>query len=387
MINQTNDISENYGAQQLTCPKCGGTFAFGKNNRPKRCFLCTTDLSSSAVDGAQINPSQFKGNLVRNKITRQQMDEAIGDWLITGDYTPDDILANSTFLDAFLVYFPLYVYSSSYEGTWTAQSGFDRQETYTETVGDSYTDHKGNVVGGSHQEQRTRTVTDWKPSSGTIKGVYEVTGSATKLQLIPTSHKFIEAAGRTNLQPIQDANLEEAVFEAFELSANDVWEKRGKENARASITQAIAKYIPGNYWKNLQWKLTYGDQRRSQIYLPYWIARYIYNGTNYFVFVDGQRVSRVWGGKPETNDRKRTAEILSLGPGILGIAIALILIFRVARLPDASNFFAAFFIAIGVVSLLFFLGSKAKKMYLARTLARRQASLQSRKQNNPTLFS
>lgn len=87
------------------------------------------------------------------------------------DYVADDIFENLNFDESQSAFTLVAVFGGSITYHWTASSGFDREEKYTEYV------EKTEVVNGDvrtykEPETKTRIVTDWRPSSGTVSDYY-----------------------------------------------------------------------------------------------------------------------------------------------------------------------------------------------------------------------
>lgn len=87
------------------------------------------------------------------------------------DYVADDIFENFNFDETKNTFTLVAVFGGPITYHWTASSGFDREETYTEYVEKTEVIN-GNVRTYKEPETKTRIVTDWRPSSGTVSDYY-----------------------------------------------------------------------------------------------------------------------------------------------------------------------------------------------------------------------
>ena len=89
--------------------------------------------------------------------------------MATGDYTPDELIEEATITKKERLYVPAYVYHGNYVANWTASFGYDRREEYTV--------HKKKYDSDTRKTYttpttKTKTVTDWRPVSGTDTGIF-----------------------------------------------------------------------------------------------------------------------------------------------------------------------------------------------------------------------
>lgn len=88
------------------------------------------------------------------------------------DYVADDIFENLTFDESQSTFALVAVFGGPITYHWTASSGFDREEKYTEYVEKTEVLKNGDIRRYKEPETRTRIVTDWHPSSGTVSDYY-----------------------------------------------------------------------------------------------------------------------------------------------------------------------------------------------------------------------
>lgn len=88
------------------------------------------------------------------------------------DYVADDIFENLNFDESQSAFTLVAVFGGPITYHWTASSGFDREETYTEYVEKTEVLKNGDIRRYKEPETRTRIVTDWRPSSGTVSDYY-----------------------------------------------------------------------------------------------------------------------------------------------------------------------------------------------------------------------
>ena len=119
-------------------------------------------------------------------IGKEEYQKEVLKFLSEGDYTPDDILSSSIFESVTGSYIPMWFYSGRYDGNWSASSGYYRTERYMGR------DSNGKLV------EKSRTVTDWRPSNGQGQGEYSVFGFAGDHESIQPT--IADYAHETNFQ-------------------------------------------------------------------------------------------------------------------------------------------------------------------------------------------
>jgi hypothetical protein len=145
---------------QIQCPACGAPIQHAPGHAIATCPFCENTLAMVYEDakGRAVEFDSTEFWYAPFKISKQHFERLLLQWLIAGDYTPDDVLRHAMVRDHAGIYAPFYSFTGFYTATWTASAGFDRTETYVDT---SRTYKDGKWV--DEHETKTRTVTDWRP--------------------------------------------------------------------------------------------------------------------------------------------------------------------------------------------------------------------------------
>ena len=88
------------------------------------------------------------------------------------NYVADDIFDDFTFDETQNAFTSVAVFGGPITYHWTASSGFDREEKYTEYVEKTEVLKNGEIRTYKEPVTKTRIVTDWRPSSGTVSDYY-----------------------------------------------------------------------------------------------------------------------------------------------------------------------------------------------------------------------
>lgn len=183
--------------KQLTCEMCGSTDLIKQDgvfvcqscgckysvDEAKRMIKDISKEVKSATKAVSEVADAFKDltdNLVEanNEIFKfspqKGIDEAqyyVLEHLRDADYVADDIFDNLQFHESRNAYALIAVFGGPITYHWTASSGYDREETYTEYVEKSETIN-GQTRYYKEPVTKTRIVTDWRPASGTVSKYY-----------------------------------------------------------------------------------------------------------------------------------------------------------------------------------------------------------------------
>jgi hypothetical protein len=256
--------------KEIKCPNCAGEVQFDPSMQLSVCIHCGSkfeieqpkDIMAIAPDG-----------IVPFNLTLEQARNIFLNWLIQGNYTPDDILAQYSLKTFSGIYLPFHLFGKlSYRANWSASCGYDRQESYTDHEtryrDESYTEYEMNFANGRkepvtkyrsvpYQEAvtRTRTVTDWRPSSGSI------TGSYAKQSLIFAGSKQVQVASFCESSPCAKDSIKTFHtgyilgfgLEPFMLPEKTAYESRVKKDLNKQIDKDVSRDIPGDRQRDISW--------------------------------------------------------------------------------------------------------------------------------------
>ncbi|MFK7979268.1 MAG: hypothetical protein AB8G86_04765 [Saprospiraceae bacterium] len=243
----------------------------------------------------------MKGNyLIKNKVSEENFEATVYDWLADGDYTPDDIIEN-IITEHNLMYFPAHFYYSNYKGEVSASLGYMHEESYW-----TYNPET------KRKEKRTRTVTTWQPYSQNVNsyiGVLIYAGESRFDFLRP----FIEDTGwgKNDLIKVDDDTDRYQNFKKkYKKNLLDTWNEIGINESHRKATNEIKSNFPSNIISNFKANLNFKIDHNFSVLVPFWVFMYDYKGKKYYVSVDGNNPHKIDGVKPENKARKYTVKAI-----------------------------------------------------------------------------
>lgn len=289
-------MEEKIYLKKISCSNCGAELIFDPGTQMVNCNFCGSKFEiENAVDEEVIVPD----SILPFKITKEMYYQALLSWLSQGDYTPDDILTSSIFEQINGLYLPMYIYEGRYHGNWSASSGYNREVDYTE-----WDEYQKKMV------KKTKTITDWRPSSGQFSGTFKTMVYAGHYKGIKSEIIDFAQSGSINSNSLKDYDLKYLLnfnFIEFTLNENSVWKSTGIHKAYAIAYKDLIHRIPGDCFKDLSEDTSYNLKSSVNVYVPYWIVYYKYAEKEFYVCMDGTNSSRIDGKKPVDEKTKSEA--------------------------------------------------------------------------------
>ncbi|MDR2366930.1 MAG: hypothetical protein LBF58_02285 [Deltaproteobacteria bacterium] len=153
----------------ISCPGCGAEVELQPGLPAVTCPYCENRIPLVAPREEAPLTVEF---MIPVGADRAALTSLAHTLMIAPDDVPDDILDGSKIEEATFCYVPCFMGQGKFDCHWSATFGFDRKEPYT--------DYVSKIEGGGRSRMvpvtRYRTVTDWRPASGS--------GSARFLRLI-----------------------------------------------------------------------------------------------------------------------------------------------------------------------------------------------------------
>jgi hypothetical protein len=298
--------------------------------------------------------------IISFKVSKEQFQNKILNWLVDGNYTPDDILYKANFQETLGIYLPFYHFSVNYRGYWNADIKHYRTETYTDW--EDYYD--GNRT-RRRPVTKTKQVGYWVTTSGQFSGNFTGLGIAS-VKLPETLASFCEnsALNQVEIKNIDEKYVTGFLFEHCAIPSDNILESRLMEKLNKSINEKVDDMIPVNTLipslgkQNVRWQIdnTAGNIITKQIYLPYWFVTYSYNGKFYQCIIDGQNSDRIEGNKPIDEEKKKKVRSffypLIISSALYFIAIWLMLI--LANLDKVSFTICGYIGLFGLIPSIVF---------------------------------
>jgi hypothetical protein len=232
--------------------------------------------------------------VIRNKTPEKDLNKIIYNWLIDGEYTPDDILESEITIRE-LLYLPLIYYAKKYSGSCSASLGYERREDYYDWDAIA----KRNV-------RKTRTVIDWHPYSQNVTGetfVLIYAGNDT----FKVHENFLEKMkwNREDMILAETTTFESFLSDnVYLISIEEGWSRKGYSKSLLNAQIDVGFKLPSQRVNNLNLQIEFQDISSYKIIAPYWLINYEYKKKTYFILMDCSSTERTIGGRPEDKERR-----------------------------------------------------------------------------------
>lgn len=287
-------MSKDINLKKIGCSNCGAELLFDPGTQMSNCNFCG---SSFEITNADEDSVLVPDGILPFSVISEEYNKKALEWLSEGDYTPDDILGGSQFSTSNGLYLPMFFFTGKYSGNWSASSGYERREYYTEW---SETSKK--------YVEKSRTVTDWRPSSGSVAGSYSILSYAGNSENIDESIAIY--AHGTSFKRGEVKSYDIKFTQGFSLleykkDEYDAWDKYGFSQLELITELDAKKRVPGDKHKDFYCDVSKSDDNFIRVYVPFWITYYKYKNKKYHVHMDGSSISRIEGKKPVDENRKK----------------------------------------------------------------------------------
>ena len=280
--------------KKLTCTNCHADIVYNADTQIPKCSFCGCRLENN---NSTIDKFDTADYILPFNVSKERSRYYMMKWLAQGDYTPIDMMDASLFDDLNGVFLPTYLFSGMYGGNWSASSGYYESQTYSEWNPKT----ERNV-------SKSRTVTDWTPSSGEYGGGYSIYGLA-----INTTNPEIEACinqtdfDQDDLKTFKARRIEGYGVVEYTITEKNIWTVKGKEELSKIVEEDVASRIPGDKYADVNFDLEY-DRESHKVYLPFWTLLYKRDGLAYYFCMDGTNPLNVKGIYPVDKKLKNKAE-------------------------------------------------------------------------------
>lgn len=174
-----NDLIKQDGV--FVCQNCGTKYTVEEAKKMMKEVVEKVESATDAVKEAtdffkeHIDGLKEKNNELFTLFPTKGIEESqyyVLEHLRDTDYVADDIFDDFTFDETQNAFTSVAVFGGPITYHWTASSGFDREEKYTEYVEKTEVLKNGEIRTYKEPVTKTRIVTDWRPSSGTVSDYY-----------------------------------------------------------------------------------------------------------------------------------------------------------------------------------------------------------------------
>ncbi len=287
---------------KMKCRGCGSSLEYSAKDQSSKCPYCgTVTVIPVAEDELPDNPSA----ILPLTVELTELTDAVYEHLASGDMTPDQLLEHATFTKKERFYTPAYGFRGDFEAKWTASFGYNRREEYT-----AYETRTENGQSYRVPVTKTRTVTDWRPVSGTDTGAFAVLAYAGK-QLLETTTgavSLVEKQPDGEVVPFNPSYTTGIPVEPYAASADDAYRDRADSQVNQIIDRSVHQHAQGDRQKDWHWTATINKDSFTML-VPLCHAVYEYQGASYHVWLSGTNASRLAADQlPVDVNRKRAVK-------------------------------------------------------------------------------
>ncbi len=293
-----------------SCSNCGASLKFQPGTLALKCTHCGTENEiPNAVVSLAVEPEYIVPLAVDEKVLKRTAQT----FMSTGNLTPDDLLDAAKFTKLDLFYVPAYLFRGSYEATWTASFGFDRQEHYTDYENRWDSNLKMNV---RTAVAKTKTVTDWRPVNGTDMGEFALSAYAGTKQPAAVA-SLVEGMSWSDAKSFDVSFLVGFRAEEIEKSDRDVYSESVDSRVNTVIDNGVRTHAQGDRQRDWNWKANISKTATSY-FLPVGWVKYEYDGKEYNFWVDGIDPSNHLGDELPVDSKRKNALIFGYAPAAAG---------------------------------------------------------------------
>ena len=359
------------------CPNCGSPVIFNIEKQEFSCDYCHSAFSTEAENAIEVLTFEAD-ELIPFQVSEGLAKKRFLEWLIVGESIPTDVIDKIRDIHLEQLYVPYMGVKIAYDGSWSADIGYTRSETYTDF--ESKKDSNGHQY--SEPVKKTRVVTDWSHSADIFSG--KASKGYMVSEEMPTAvEEFFKKVGHlafsSNKKPYDDHYT--ANTRQFKISS----EKVSKATSEARIDGKLAaektmiSLLPGDEHKNEQITRLNCTLAPKYIYIPFWKISYNYENTEYSVIITAtnKEKSEIEGTKPVHQDNLMKGNKMKTKAYIsILVSIVSFVIYSYGGLSGSIN---------GIFALLFFVGLIAWLFYVIKRFRFRlknKASLKNNLRNN-----
>ena len=294
------------------CNSCGAEIVFEAGKQSLICSFCG---AVNQVERPEDALETSFDRIVPITVTPHELDNRLYAYMVSGNFTPDDMIEASTITLRERYYVPAFAFKVDYEATWTASFGFDRQEPYTAYRSVTRNNH-------TSQEAYTayRTVTDWRPANGVETGIFDVAGYAgTQLNSSPLApadlvvHAVVNGSS-TDYNPSFIKGFE---VEGFSVPEKIVFDSLNGE-ININIDNRVKNHAQGDKQRDWHWSARMSHDTTTYA-VPICHAAFQYEDKEYHVWVGGYDVETIRADELPVDKGKQKAANIGFLPGGLGL--------------------------------------------------------------------
>jgi hypothetical protein len=258
----------------LKCANCSSKLA--RANKFETTIICPYCGTENHVTGTMSEEVAAPERMILFKAAEADFERAIGKFFVDEDYTANDIFERCQMQNVASIYLPMYLYEGTYEANYSCNIG------YRETA----------VGVGYDGKAKEKTVTKWRPASGTAKGNYAFLSLAFDgPELTP---ELAEWTTTFPYDPISAKQFDVADLKDFSILPHNLdrettWHKWGTQLIDQTAKNAAYDQLPdGQQIDQFKCSFNYPEKHTGRLFLvPFYFVYYNYNNQKFFAVMDG----------------------------------------------------------------------------------------------------
>jgi phage FluMu protein Com len=265
---------------QLKCANCHSTVSRAdKFETQIKCPYCGTVNQVTGTTSADMATPE---RIILFKTEEKDFDKSICNFFVDQDYAVNDIFQKVQLENATAIYLPMFLYEGRYEANYSCSVGYQETELRTGT----------NLSGDKTIKEKT--VTKWRPTSGTAKENYAFLSLAFEGKEI--TPELAEWTKTFPYEPIAAQNFEASLITGkglqilpHNMDKEATWHKWGTETIEYLAKQKAYAQLPdGQKIKDFKSTFSYDQKHDGRLFLiPFWFVYYHYNNEKHYVLMDG----------------------------------------------------------------------------------------------------
>ena len=292
----------------ITCESCGAQTRFDPNVVAAECGFCTSPLSVKNASKCDVFRPK---SLLPFSVDQNKGFDEFKKWISGRWFAPSDLKRYANNPEKLSgIYLPYWTYDADTKSFYTGQRGIRRTESYT-------TYENGKAV------TRTRTVTDWYFTSGTVFENFDDVLVVASKSLPKKYVDALEPWDLKNLVPFDEKYLSGFKAESYQLDLSGGFDE-SKKIMDVKIRVKVKKDIGGDDQRILTLKTAHNNVTFKHVLLPVWLSAFKYNDKIYRFMING-RTGEVQGERPYSFWKIFFFVLLCLGI-VAGIVLLIIML-------------------------------------------------------------
>lgn len=264
----------------MECSGCGATMEVGGHDTATKCPYCGSSYVLAKDQKSVIIPD----GVVPFKIDKNQVLVEFRNWIKKRWLAPNALKQLYQHGGFQGVYVPYWTFDAEASCYYTAQGGRDRKETYRDSEGNN----------------KTRTVTDWYPTSGNINHFFDDVQVAATKSYKKGFFNGIEPFNFSDLASYSPDYISGSLSENYSVSL-DEGHKEANNEMDNKLVQMATNDVRRRYdrSRNVNIRANYSNETYKHLLLPIYSTTYNFKNKTYNVMINGQ-TGKIKGEYPKS---------------------------------------------------------------------------------------